>query len=145
MAIVPFQRNAEAGSQTMMQKLVMGDTALMEPPADFVVDSMYGLMEAVKTYDNSAGAVGYSVYYYANDMRMAEGLKILKIDGVEPQPQSFRDGSYPFTNPYCVVIAASAAADSPTRVLFDWILSSEGQRLVSQLGYAAISDPEVAP
>ena len=33
-AIVPFQRNAEAGSQTMFLKLVRGDLEPMEPPAD---------------------------------------------------------------------------------------------------------------
>ena len=141
-AIAPFQRNAEAGSQTMMLKLVMGDTPIMDPPAEYEVDSMYGLMEAVKNYDGSTGAIGYSVYYYANDMRMAEGLKILKIEDVEPEPATFRDGSYPFTNPYYLVMAEATAEDSPTRILFDWVLSDEGQRLVNEMGYAAVTQTE---
>lgn len=87
--IVPFQRNAEAGSQTMMLSLVMDGQPMVEAPMEQVVDSMYGLMEAVRSFDGSTGAIGYSVYYYANDMRMAEGLKILKIDGVEPDAATF--------------------------------------------------------
>lgn len=34
---------------------------------------MEGLLNAVREYDNSAAALGYTVYYYANDMEMARG------------------------------------------------------------------------
>ncbi|MBE6933147.1 MAG: hypothetical protein E7464_07200, partial [Ruminococcaceae bacterium] len=77
--IAPFQRNEEAGSQTMMKKLVMGDLPLMEPEKEYRFYDMAGTLEAVREYEDSASAIGYSVYYYANDMRMAEGLKILQI------------------------------------------------------------------
>ena len=82
--IVPLQRNEGAGSQALMKKLVMKDTELMEAPKEYVPESMAGLIETVKSYDASANAIGYTVYYYANDMEMARGLKLLKIDGVEP-------------------------------------------------------------
>lgn len=137
--IVPFQRNAEAGSQTMFLKLVMGDVEPMAPPTDYIQLSMMGLVEAVRGYENSTGALGYTVYYYANDMRMAEGLKLLKINGAEPGGESFRDGSYPFTNPYYVTIPAGLEPDDPAQVLFDWILGEEGQRLVEHEGYVAVS------
>lgn len=140
--IAAFQRNAEAGSQTMMKKLVMDGLELMEPPVEYMVESMYGLMEAVKSYDDSTGAIGYSVYYYANDMRMADGLKILRIGDAEPSPETFRDGSYPFTNPYYVVMKAGLAEDDPIYILFQWVLSPEGQKLVAEKGYAAVSGTE---
>ena len=69
--IIPFQRNAEAGSQTMFEKLVMAGLPLMDPPSQWISDSMSGLLEAVREYDNSPAAIGYTVYYYANDMEMA--------------------------------------------------------------------------
>ena len=78
--------------------------------------------------------------YYANDMKMADGLKILKIEGAEPGGASFRDGSYPFTNPYYVTIPAGLAEDDPAQVLFDWILSEEGQALVEYEGYVPVSE-----
>lgn len=137
--IVPFQRNAEAGSQTMFLKLVMGDVEPMTPPKDYIQLTMMGLVEAVRGYENSTGAIGYTVYYYANDMKMAEGLKLLKIDGAQPGGESFRDGSYPFTNPYYVTVKAGLAADDPAQILFDWILGEEGQRLVEHEGYVAVS------
>lgn len=136
--IVPFQRNEDAGSQALMKKLVMGELEMMDPPEGYMLSEMGTLMEAVRSYDNSASAIGYSVYYYANDMEMAQGLKLLQIDGVAPTTQTIRDGSYPFRNAYYVVMAADTPDDDLTSILYHWILSEDGQKLVSQLGYASV-------
>ena len=74
--IIPFQRNEEAGSQTAMKKLVMGDVPLMDAPKEYVSGAMGDLVEVVASYNDSAAAIGYTVYYYAHDMKMAEGLKL---------------------------------------------------------------------
>lgn len=137
--IEAFQRNEGAGSQTLMTKLVMGDTPFMPAKENYVIGSMGGLMSAVKEYDNSANAIGYSVYYYANDMRMAQGLKILSIDGVAPSAETIRNGQYPHLNAYYSVIPADAAEDAPNRILFDWLMTQEGQALLSAEGYVAVS------
>ena len=133
--IVPFQRNEGAGSQALMKKLVMGDTPLMDAPKEYYPAEMGLLMSAVKSYDKSANAIGYSVYYYAHDMEMAEGLKLLKVDGVEPNRDTIRSGEYPHRNAYYCVIAHDAPANSPTRVLFDWLMTSDGQALLDAEGY----------
>ena len=136
--IVPFQRNAESGSQVLMEKLVMDGHEMAEPPEGYMLGSMGDLMDAVKQYDNSANAIGYSVYYYAHDMQMADGLKLLQIDGVAPDADSIGSGEYPFLNPYYVAIDAAEPEGSMTRVLYDWLLGSEGQKLVSMEGYVAV-------
>ena len=81
-AITALQRNKGAGSQTLMEKLVMQGTPMMEAPTEYIVTTMGQLMEAVKSFDGSPGAIGYSVYYYAEEMKMAQGLKLLKLEGV---------------------------------------------------------------
>ena len=136
--IVPLQRNEGAGSQALMKKLVMGDTPMMEVPVEMIPAEMGMLMEAVKSYDGSANAIGYSVYYYAHDMEMAQGLKLLKIDGVEPNRETIASGAYPHLNPYYCVIPKDAPAGSPTRILYDWLVSPEGQALVAREGYVAL-------
>lgn len=136
--IIPFQRNAEAGSQSIMEKLVMQGTPMMEAPTGYIVGTMGQLMEAVKGYDGSPGAIGYSVYYYAEEMKMAQGLKLLALEGVEPTPETIRGEEYPLLNPKYVVIPAGAADDAPNRVLYNWLLSEEGQRLVDHEGYVSI-------
>ena len=138
--IVPFQRNEEAGSQTAMKNLVMKDLKMMDPPTDYVAGSMGGLIEGVAAYDGSAAAIGYTVYYYANDMKMADGLKILKVNGVEPNADTIRSGEYPFLNNYYVVISTALAEDHPARIMYNWILGSEGQRLVAHEGYVSVTD-----
>lgn len=133
--IIPLQRNEGAGSQALMKKLVMGDTPLMDAPPAYVPGSMGDLMTAVKSYDGSSNAIGYSVYYYAHDMEMAQGLKLLKVDGVEPCKQTIRAGEYPHLNAYYCVIAHDAPADSPARILYDWLVTEDGQRLLEAEGY----------
>ena len=139
-AILPFQRNADAGSQTIMLSAVMGDIPMMEPPTAYVIGGMEGLIEAVRSFDGAEGSIGYSVYYYAHDMEMAKDLKILAIDGVQPTAETIRAEDYPFRAPYYVTIRANTPADSPTRVLFDWILSAEGHRLIESQGYVPAAE-----
>ena len=137
--IVPFQRNPGAGSQTIFESVVMDGLAPMDPPAAWTADSMSGLLEAVREYDNSPAAIGYTVYYYANDMEMARGLKVLSIDGVAPSAGTIRSGEYPFLTSYYVSIAKDAPADSPARILYDWVLGPDGQRLAEEMGYVPVS------
>lgn len=140
--IIPFQRNEEAGSQTLMEKLVMQGTPMMDAPTDYIIGSMGQLMEAVKGYDNAPGAIGYSVYYYAEEMEMAQGLKLLKLEGVEPNPETIRSETYPLLNPKYAVLPADAAEDAPNRILYNWLLSEEGQKLVAHEGYVSIMEVE---
>ena len=67
--------------------------------------------------------------------RVPRGLKLLRIDGSDPGPETFRSGAYPFTSPYYVVTAAGLAEDDPAAVLYRWILGTEGQALVAREGY----------
>ena len=136
--IVAIQRNEGAGSQALIKKLIMKDVPMMEAPADLVAGEMGTLMTAVKSYDGSANAIGYSVYYYAHDMEMAKGLKLLKVDGVEPCKQTIRDETYPHLNAYYCVIAHSTPEDSPIRYLYNFIMSEEGQRLMDSEGYVSV-------
>ena len=140
--ILPFQRPDAGGSQSIMLKEVMGDTPIMAPANEgMTILTMGGLIDTLRSYDDSPGAIGYTVYYYANDMEMADGLKLLTIDGVAPSAETIRDGSYPFRTSYYVVKSATAAADSPTGVLYDWMLSQEGQDLVAGEGYVSVLEP----
>lgn len=138
--IIPFQRNEEAGSQTAMKKLVMGEIPLMEAPTEYVSGAMGDLVEVIASYNDSAAAIGYTVYYYAHDMKMADGLKMIAVDGVRPSAETIRTHEYPFINDSYVVIAAGLPDDAPAKILYDWIMSAEGQKLVTHEGYVSITD-----
>lgn len=136
--IAAFQRNESAGSQVLMNKLVMQGTPMMETYEEFVLDDMFGLIAGMREYDNTANALGYSVYYYVHNMKKGEGLKMLSIDGVAPSEETIRSGAYPFRNPYYCVISAAAEEDSPARILCKWLLTRDGQRLIAREGYVPI-------
>lgn len=136
--IEAFQRNETSGSQALMVKLVMKDLKMAEPPRGYMIGDMEGLISAVKNFDGSANALGYTVYYYAEDMKMAKGLKIISIDGVMPSDETIASKAYPFINPYYAVIAADESEDSPARILYRWLQSPEGQNLIKMESYVPV-------
>jgi phosphate transport system substrate-binding protein len=136
--IEAFQRNKDSGSQSLMDKLVMQGLELAPAPVEYMRGEMDSLISAVKSFDRTASAIGYTVYYYANEMKMAEGLKILSIDGVAPSDSTLASGEYPFINPYFAAIRKDAAPKSPERILFNWLISDEGRMLIKSEGYVPV-------
>lgn len=138
MPIEAFQRNSTSGSQVMMEKLVMDGKPMMEAPTTNIPTEMGELILAVKGYDNTANAIGYTVYYYAADMQMAQGLKILKIDDILPGEDSIQSGAYPYVNGYYCCIAGDSPENSSQRMLYNWLVSEAGQNLLRLEGYIPV-------
>jgi phosphate transport system substrate-binding protein len=134
--IKPFQRPVNSGSQTAMLDLVMKNKDLMEPPEP---NMRYGIMSeivsSVASFDNGADAIGYSYYYYTQNMWSEDEINYLKIDGVAPDNASITDGSYPFVATMYIVLRKDEPADSPARKLANWILSDEGVKVTKEAGY----------
>ena len=133
--IAAFQRNQESGSQTLFIGLLMKDIAPMEPPSELRPASMGGLIDAIAAYDGSGGAIGFSVFYYANLMYENPSLKILSVDGITPSAESIGNKKYPLVNDFYAVIRKSEPADSPARLLRDWLLTEEGRQLMLEENY----------
>ena len=136
-SIEAYQRPQTSGSQALMCKLVMGDLPLMEAPVDRYPHEMSGLVDVLATYKNTANALGYSVYYYAKNMYSTPELKMLAVDGVQPDNAAIADGSYPFVNPFFAIIRADEPENSPARQMLAWIRSSDGRQTILDAGYVA--------
>lgn len=135
--IIAYQRNKDSGSQTLFDKLLNLGDKLMDAPEETRIGSMIGLLEAVANYENSADALGYTVYYYLTNME-SEKLgtsKILAVDGIAPTNETIANGTYPYTNDFYVVIRKDAAEDSPERILYNWIISEQGKELAEKENY----------
>ncbi len=137
--IAPFQRNAESGSQTLFLKLLMKDIPPMQAPTELVEGMMGALIDAVASYDGSGGAIGYSVYYYVNEMYQNPDLKLLSVDGVAPSAQNIQNQTYPLVNDFYLVIRADEPEGSPTRLLRDWLLSQSGSEVLAKAGYVPVN------
>ena len=133
--IVPFQRSEDSGSQTLFKKLLIQGGELMTPPSELAPAAMGELVDSIADYNNSANAIGFSVYYYIDQMYSKPGLRLLAVDGVAPSNDTLADGSYPLCNDFYAVLHADAAADSPERRLYDWLDTDAGQACIQKAGY----------
>lgn len=133
--IVAFQRGEDSGSQTLFQNLLIGDGELMEAPTELAPASMGGLVDSIASYNNSANAIGFSVYYYIDQMYSQPGLRLLAVEDVTPSNDTIASQEYPLCNDFYAVIRASAAADSPERQVYDWLSTEDGVRCIEKAGY----------
>ena len=134
-AIVAFQRGEDSGSQTLFKKLLIQGGELMPPPSELAPAAMGELVDSIADYNNSANAIGFSVYYYIDQMYSKPGLRRLAVDGVTPSNDTLADGSYPLCNDFYAVIHPDAAADSPERRLYDWLDTTDGIACIQKAGY----------
>lgn len=136
-AIRAFQRPADSGSQSTLEKM-MGDTPIMEAPAENVATGMGGIIHEVSQYRNYKNAIGYTFRYYSTEMVGNEEIKLLSIDGVAPTKENIRNGTYPLTSEF---YAVTAGTENPNVATFiDWIVSPEGQALVEKVGYVPMEN-----
>ncbi len=142
--IVPYQRPVNSGSQSGMLELVMKDEngnpiKMIEPTTETFEETMEGIIEAVADYDNSRQALGYSYYYYANTMFTKDSIKLISVDGVEPNNDTIQDGSYPIHTAYYVVTRAGEDPNCQAYKLRDAMLSERGQVVAENAGYVPVN------
>lgn len=139
--ILPYQRNTDSGSQNYMT-VFMGDTPLLKPQKEFTAVGMGGLMDAVAVYDNSAGAIGYSVYSYAAQMYAnANKVKFIAVDGVAPSKATMANESYPLLS--CTYLIYTDKSSESAKRFVERALSDEGQTYVLESGYLPVNGMEV--
>ena len=139
--IRPFQRTKNSGSQTAMEELVMEGKSMTDAPVAFIMEGMGDLVDAVAAeYENSTSAIGYTYYYYINNLYRNEDIKVLNIDGVSPENENLVSEKYPFTAAYYAVIRSDEPEGSVYRKLRDYMLTDEGQEIVRLAGYCPIKE-----
>ena len=134
--IVAFQRNEGSGSQSRLKRF-MADTPIMEAPTEQVNDFMVGIIDKVSDYKNKTNSIGFSFRYYMEGIIKNPNVKILKIDGIEPNIENIREEKYPITGPLYAVTYKDNNNENVQKLL-DWILSKEGQEIIEKTGYAGI-------
>lgn len=136
--IIAFQRGVDSGSQTLFKKLLIGDGELMAAPTELAPADMGGLVDSIAEYNNSANAIGFSVYYYIDQMYSKPGLRLLAVDDVTPSNDTIGDQSYPLCNEFYAVIHPDDGADTAQRKVYDWLSTDEGRRCIEKAGYVGV-------
>ena len=136
--IIPVQRNWDSGSQTAIINF-MGDVPLTDMAEDDSIKlavSMGGMIETVWT--TGSGAIGYNIYSWTLGMGMvfgAENVKILAVDGIEPSMENLSDNSYPLM---VYTYSYYNSGNAKGKALTDWLLTAEGQGVITSAGYVGI-------
>lgn len=95
------------------------------------LDSTGAVMARVAS---TPGAIGY----VSMDM-VDDSVKALSLEGVKPEEESIRDGSYLLSSPLMMVTRGEIARQEElVQAWFDYVYSEEGQAIAGQLGYIRI-------
>jgi len=133
--IIAYQRPENSGSQTGLYSLVMKELPVKaRTPKEQVTLSMAGIIEYVSDYENGLNAIGYSYYYYANEMYFNENLKYLGINGIKPTYETIKDESYPILTAYYIVTRKDETNENVLKLKED-MLSKRGQEVATKAGY----------
>ena len=135
--IVAFQRGEDSGSQTLFQKLLIQGGELMEAPTELAPTEMGGLVDRIAEFNHSANAIGFSVYYYIDQMYSKPGLRLLAVDGVLPSNESIADQRYPLCNAFYAAVRQDSAEGTPERKVYDWLSTDAGRACIEKSGYVA--------
>jgi len=136
-----YQRQQDSGSQTAMEQLVMQGIPMQKAETVMVPMFMGDLVESVAEYQNGSQSIGYTYYYYLNNLYKNKDIKVLQVEGITPEHENLKTKRYPFTAEYCVVIRADEPQGSDARRLRDYMLSAEGQKIVEMAGYCPGGQP----
>lgn len=92
------------------------------------------IIEAVKSDKNGFAYVGYS-YYIENK----DSVKVVKINGIEPSPDTIANGTYtPLGRTLFYYVNKKALARPEVQKFLDFALSEEGLKRVTEVDYVSL-------
>ncbi len=123
--VIPVSREASARARQLFEERVMNGRAVT---LNAVLKS--SAQEVIDFVAKTPGAIGY-VSLSQVDAR----VKVMSIGGVKPDPASAA-GPYALSSPIYMVAKTEPTGDA--REFVAWLLSDEGQSLLSQLGFGRV-------
>ena len=79
--------------------------------------------------------IGFGFWSECSLLGLADGYRIIAVDGVEPTAQSISSGEYTLGLDVLAGVDSGAAEDSAERTLWLWLQGSVGQAFISSQGY----------
>ena len=79
--------------------------------------------------------IGFGLWSECELSGLADGYKLLSVDGVDPSADSIRSGEYALSLDVLAGVNSDAAEDSAERTLWLWLQGSVGQAFISSQGY----------
>lgn len=129
--IIPYSRENSSGTYVFFKEHVLQN-------ADYTprAQAMPGTAAVVNAVVKEKNGIGYGGAAYA------KGIKVLKVKkddqspAIEPDDRTIKNGTYPLSRPLFFYTRANPSAE--IKAFIDWVLSPEGQGIVTKVGYFPI-------
>jgi phosphate transport system substrate-binding protein len=131
-AITLYGRENSSGTYVYFKDNVLGGRDF-----DPRVQTLPGTAAVVNAVAKDPHGIGYGGAAYAKGVKECGVRKDEKSPAVLPSAQTVQDGSYPIARDLYFYMRTRPAGD--TKKFVDWVLSTEGQALVSQVGYFPVT------
>lgn len=125
--LVVVNREAGSGTRGAFEELVMHPVK-KELTTDSLVQASNGAVQ--QTIVTTEQAIGYLSFGYL------EGVKAVKIDGVDATIENVKNGSYKLARPF--LMTTKEAPTGLAKAFLDFVLSDEGQDMVVKQGYISV-------
>ncbi len=145
--LVPICRNADSGSQSQMDNLILKGKKMHSAIRENYVElTMEGMLEQVAFYHNggfngkstNSYALGYTLYTYLKGMGEITGidehLKMLAFEGVVPSEESIADSTYSLCDYYYAVVRGDLPEGHSARSVISWLKCNDGKTIIESLG-----------
>jgi phosphate transport system substrate-binding protein len=131
--IHPYVRNANSGSQELMEKLVMKGESMTDW-SEAILSGMAGPFSTIRVDENG---LCYTVYYYKERMVRDQVVKHISVDNVYPEKKTIKNQSYPYTTFVYAVVRQDWDRDSMAYKIYEALQTKGGKRIIEKSGYIA--------
>lgn len=129
-----YQRNRNSGSQETMIKLVMKETKMISP-VEMIGLSMQGPYNFLAKDKNG---IGFTFFYYNSRMSPDPRIRPCAVNNILPGSETIASREYMFVTEVYVVNLKGLAKESASMRLREWLISSQGQKVVAESGYVPV-------
>lgn len=146
--IIAYQKPTGTDSQNEMLSLVMNNSQVLTPPTESFSEGSIQVNNMISNYKNTSNSIGYSYYTLANiefqtkDQDFSNSVRLLSINGITPNTESIKYGTYPFITNYYIVINKEDYSNFPSRILANQMQSARGKKVVEDAGFIPVEVKE---
>ena len=137
--IVRVSRQNNSGTYVYFKEVVIGKDGFFKQGS---IDQS-GSKDVVELVSKTPNAIGYSGMGYATDHVKMLAISNESGEAVPPTSETASSGAYPLARGLNIYVVGDA--EGTTKHYLDWIMSSEGQAIVSEIGYVPAPNGGGAP
>lgn len=132
-----FGRNSASGTYDLFKQKALCNGDYLR-----TMNEMPSSSSVVQSVASSVGAIGYAALGYQSNNVKTLALSADGLNFYTPSPENLRSNRYPFTRYLYIIVNKPQHAELATleRTFLNFIMSNEGQRIVEENGYYAVSE-----